>query len=80
MDILSALHDANPERGAKRCKVQRILDDIPDDTPGKDDLAAAVLSTEFAAQRLALTFTALDLSVGPDSIRDHRARRCYCYR
>lgn len=80
MDILTALNDANPQRGAKRCKVQKILDDIPDDTAGKADLAAATLDTTFAASRLTLTFSALKVPVGPDLINDHRANRCACYR
>lgn len=79
MDILTALHDTAPERGAERCKLQRILDDIDDDTPGKHELVAAVESGP-AAQRLTLTFSALDMPVSSDVINDHRARRCRCYR
>lgn len=81
MDILAALHDANPTKGTKRCKLQRILEDIPDGTDGKDALLAAVSDSHgFPAQRLTLTFTALGTPISGDLINDHRAKRCACYR
>lgn len=82
MDILAALNDANPQRGAKRCKVQTILDEIPDETPGKDALVAAVDATPatFPAQKLTLTFSALGTPVSDGGISNHRAKRCICFR
>lgn len=81
IDILAALTNANPRRGDKRCKLAVILDDIPDDTPGKTDLVAAVdNATDFPANRLTLTFSALGTPLHKDSITDHRAKRCRCYR
>lgn len=82
MDILSALNDANPQRGTKRCKLQRVLDDIPAEANGKGALVSAVNATPdvFAAQKLTLTFSALGAPVAADLIRDHRAKRCACYR
>jgi hypothetical protein len=80
MDILAALHDANPSRGTKRCKLQRFLDSIDDATPGKADLVAAVNDLGFAALRLTLTFSALEHPISSDLIRDHRGQRCCCYR
>lgn len=82
MDILAALNDTNPQRGANRCKVQRILDDIPDETAGKAELVAAVDADKdtFPANRLTLTFSALGMPLGDGAICDHRAKRCFCYR
>lgn len=79
MDILTALHDTAPERGANRCKLQKTLDAIDDDTPGKPELLAAVESGP-PASRLTLTFSALGTPVSESLICDHRAHRCYCYR
>lgn len=81
MDILAALHDTSPELGKARCKLQHILDEIPDETPGKDELLAAVGDgANYPASRLTLTFTALERPVSSDTIADHRAKRCRCYR
>ncbi len=81
MDILTALHDANPERGSRRCKLQQILDGIPEDTAGKADLVAATQDADgFPGSRLTLTFSALGTPVSDDTINDHRAKRCRCYR
>lgn len=82
MDILAALENANPQRGSRRCKVQVTLDDIPDDTPGKDALTAAVNadSSTFPAQKLTLTFSALGVPISDGTICNHRAKRCACYR
>lgn len=80
LDIFSALN-ASPRKGANRCKLQLILDGIPDDTPGKSDLVAAVNDAdEYPAQSLTLTFSALERPVSADIINDHRAARCLCYR
>jgi hypothetical protein len=81
MDILTALHEASPTRGKARCKLQRILDDIPDEAPGKAELLAAVEdAANYPAQRFTLTFTALGTPVSRDGISDHRGKRCRCYR
>lgn len=81
MDILAALNDHSPRKGQNRCKLQRILDDIPDETPGKDALvAAAGDAAEYPAAHLTMTFSALQAPVSADIINDHRAARCLCYR
>lgn len=88
LDILSALQNTNPEPGAKRCKLQKILDSIPGDTAGKADLEAAVYTRdaqkpdeyEFAAQRLTVTFGTLKMPVSKDIISEHRGKICACYR
>jgi len=81
MDILTALNDANPDRGTKRCKVQAFLDSITDDIDGKAALAAAVAdAAEFPAQRLTVTFSALKHPISDVTINAHRAKRCRCFR
>ena len=80
MNILEALHVANPTRGARRCKLQIFLDNIPAETPGRDDLCDAVADPEFAAQKLTLTFSAIGSPMSANLICDHRAKRCRCYR
>lgn len=81
IDILAALTSANPKRGSRRCKLAVILDDIDDDTPGKDALVAAVDdATGYPAARLTMTFSAIGHPIHKDSIADHRAKRCRCYR
>lgn len=81
IDILAALHDSNPERGPRRCKLQQILDGIDDSTPGKADLLNALADAKgYPALRLTLTFSAIGTPVDRGLINDHRARRCRCYR
>ena len=80
MDILAALA-ATPQRANGRCKLQRLLDDIPEDAPGRDDLIAAVGDPAgYPSQRLAIVLAALGTSVGEGLIQDHRGDRCKCYR
>lgn len=81
IDILAALHSASPTLGSKQCKLAATLDEISDDTAGKDALIAAVADPAgFPASRLTLTFSALQMPVSRDLITDHRAKRCRCYR
>lgn len=80
MDIRAALHDANPTRGQARCKLQTILDDIPDDADGKDELVAATADDDWSAMKLTMTFSTLGVPVSAGTIRDHRAKRCRCFR
>ena len=82
MDILAALNDANPQRGKNRCKIQRFLDSIDDETPGKGDLSAAVAADPqaFPAKHLTMTFSALGTPISAELISDHRNQRCLCYR
>lgn len=81
IDILAALTSANPRLGSRRCKLALILDEIDDDTPGKDALVAAVDDAAgYPAARLTMTFSAIGHPLYKDSISDHRAKRCLCYR
>lgn len=80
MDLLAALNAA-PSRGARACKLQKNLDEIPADTDGKDELLARVAdSAGYPASQLTMTFSAIGSPVSSDVIADHRAHRCACYR
>lgn len=80
IDILGALNNT-PRRGNRLCKLAEILDDIPDDTPGKAELAAAVENPDdWPAARLTVTFSAIGKPVSANLICDHRAQRCLCFR
>lgn len=81
MDILAALtNHQQPTTRTGRCKLQRHLDNIPNEHPGKDDLLTALNApNEWSATRLALVFKNLGLDVGVTTIRVHRAHTCTCY-
>lgn len=80
MDILSALN-ATPKPSGSSCKLTAFLDTIPDDAPGKADLLSALGDPAgWAATRLTLTFSALGHPISSDTINNHRAKRCKCYR
>lgn len=87
MDILAAL-EASPDSktAGGRCKLQRTLDEIPDDAAGKPQLLAAVEAIDsntnrhaFAAKRLSAVFGHLGRPVGDTVIKYHRGRVCACY-
>lgn len=79
IDILAALSEAKPE-ATGRCLLQRNLDTIPADTPGLDQLHAAVDDRDgMSASRLARVLAALGIGVGVTTIRTHRAGTCACY-
>ncbi len=79
MDILAALQNVSPPVGAGRCKLQRIIDGIPDDTTGKAELVAALEPGGLAADRLATTFAILGSPVSGTLIRRHRVSQCQCF-
>jgi hypothetical protein len=78
VDILAAL-EATTDIPTGRCKVQRVLDDIPDDTPNKDRLVAAI-GGEVTAERVAITLGLLGYPIGDSTIKQHRRSTCPCYR
>jgi hypothetical protein len=81
MDILAALEASASGNVTGRCKVQKTLDSIPDDTPNKPALQAAVddKTGEYSRLRLAAAFTNLGLTVSASSIANHRRNVCQCY-
>lgn len=82
MDIRTALDGSTPaNRSGGRCKLQKTLDAIPDDTTGKPDLVAAAedLSGTWAGIRLASVFANLGTPVSASGITLHRRHLCACY-
>lgn len=73
MDISTAL-DTGPQGPC--CKIQRILDGIPDDTPGKAELLEAMADEARSSLSLAWTLRALDRPVSYETMRRHRAGYC----
>lgn len=85
VDILSALVEAAPAKSSRKCKVQRWLDDIPDETPGKEELVATITTTDPKSdvyrtidQVDKITYK-LGLVTSTKTIGDHRAKRCRCF-
>lgn len=85
LDILTALTDApSPVGLSEPCKVQRWLNDIADDTPGKDELAATLSTTDPRAKHyrpldaLDRLTRRLGLVTSIKTLGDHRAGRCRC--
>lgn len=60
--------------------MQRFLDSIPDDEPGREQLLQAVATSELAAGRLSVVFSQLGHPIGLEVIREHRAQQCACFR
>lgn len=84
MNILEALEASPTPSGTRRCRIGRWLDDIADDTPGKDALAATLSTTDQASpdwrriDQLDALLTRLGLVTSSKTIGDHRGGRCRC--
>ncbi len=85
LDILTALEATPGTRGNRSCKMQRWLDGIEDDTPGKASLVATFTVTDPASPdyrtlaQLDAISAALGQATSSKTIGDHRARRCRCF-
>lgn len=85
MDIISALEDTAPAKSNRKCRLQRWLDDIPDETPGKDALVETIMTTDpksdvyRTAPQVDSIVYKLGLSTSPKTVADHRAKRCRCF-
>lgn len=87
LDILAAL-EATPSRGAKRCRLAKFLDDIPEDTPGRDELIRLVetphdkkaVPETRSGQNIAVVLCNLGFDTTSNTVLDHRNRACRCYR
>lgn len=86
MDILEALAEETPAPSALgKCKIQRWLDGLDDDRPGRGLLIATV-ETPFdpkdrdtrTLQQVARVLNRLGLSTTYLAVGNHRARRCKC--
>jgi len=85
VDILTALTDEAPAGAAHRpCRIQRWLNDIPDDEPGKAELVATLTATDPQAEQyrpldvLDRLLVRLGLTTSVKTIGDHRSGRCRC--
>lgn len=79
MNIAAALEEASKQE-KKRCKIQRFLDEIPADEPGRDDLITAVESRDLTAGKAAAVLRTLGLSVSNSQVSLHRRGACGCDR
>lgn len=86
VDILEALADTAPARTvARKCKIQRWLDEIAEDQPGRADLVATLETTDPQSEhyrtldQLDRLTQRLGLTTSIKSIGDHRKHRCRCY-
>lgn len=85
IDILSAL-EATPGSGVsgRRCAIQKFIDDIPDDTPGREPLVNTLTikdksHTDYrTADQLLILTARLGLNTSTKTIGDHRSGRCLC--
>lgn len=79
IDILAALASDGPSERLGRCALQRRIDSIPEETPGREDLLAAIESPAWSAPRVAKVMVSLGLGVNLTTIRMHRSHTCPCY-
>ena len=85
MDILEALAKAAPSKSNRKCKVQRWLDEIPADEPGKEALAATIVTTDPASDdyrtvdQVDKLVYRLGFVTSVKTLGDHRAKRCRCF-
>jgi hypothetical protein len=84
MDILAALEATPSATTGRRCKIQRFLDSIPEDTAGRAQLEATLTTIDSdspdyrqASQLLAL-LARLGVVTSISTVNDHRAKRCVC--
>jgi hypothetical protein len=85
IDILAALTDeAANVNLARPCRIQRWLDGIADETPGKAELAATLTTTDPKSEHyrpldvLDRLTHRLGLITSVKTLGDHRAGRCRC--
>lgn len=79
-DILAALA-TTPTLSTTVCKLQAVVDAIPEGTEGRADLVAAVNDPKaYPAHYLVQVFHRLGTPVGENLVRHHRAKRCVCWR
>lgn len=87
MDILAALSDASPERGASRCGLGRWIDSIPADAPGRDELVRVIETpydradkTTKSGRRVLSIVNNLGHKISSENpIHEHRNSTCRCY-
>lgn len=85
MDILEALRAA-PTRGVKVCVIQRWLNSINDEQPGKPELTALLTAVDdddpsYRTRPATLGVLArLGFDTSENAVGIHRAKNCKCFR
>lgn len=85
MNIEAALGGERLGGTEKKCRLGRWLDEIPDNTPGKDQLTEVLSTTDRTSpwwrtlEELDAILRRLDLHSSNKTIGNHRMRRCRCY-
>lgn len=85
LDILAALDATAAGPSTLACRVQRFLDNIPADTPGRDRLDAALTTVDSSSpdwrtlEQLDVILVRLGLNTSNKTIGNHRNRRCRCF-
>jgi hypothetical protein len=84
MDILAALEASPSAATGRRCKIQRFLDSIPEDTAGRAQLEATLSTMDRddpdyrQASKLIALLGRLGVVTSVSCVNDHRAKRCVC--
>ena len=84
IDILGALTNETSPTSHRKCRIQRWLDNIPDNTPGKPELVATFATPDpndpnyRQLDALDRVTQRLGLATSIKTIGDHRAGRCRC--
>jgi hypothetical protein len=85
LDILAALEASPSAVTGRRCRIQRFLDNIPADTPGRDQLEATLNTKDPSdpdyrtATSLLQLLARLGETTSVSTVNEHRAKRCVCY-
>lgn len=85
LDILAALEASQGGRPGETCLIQRWLDGIPTDAPGKQALEATLTELDQGSpnwrtlEELDAILRRLGLKSSIKTIGNHRARRCRCF-
>lgn len=85
MDILEALAQAPARQTDRKCKLQRWIDSIPEDTAGKAELVATLETRDQLdpayrpVPQAEKILHRLGLHISVKAIGDHRAGRCVCH-
>lgn len=85
LDIMAALAAA-PSRSDKKCKVRKILDDIPADADGRDKLVEVAECSDTrhpdyrSHKAMSVVLKALGTPASDGAVQAHRRHECICYR
>jgi hypothetical protein len=85
LDILSALEATPSASSGRRCIIGKWLQNIPEGTPGLNDLAATIVTKDKTSSdyrtltEVTIVLSRLGLSTTATTVGDHRAGRCVCH-